>query len=151
MSKAPKTLTTSIVIHAAPSKVWQVLTDFEKYPQWNPFIKYIKGAPVVGGKIEARIEPPGAKGMVFRPKVLVFQANKQFRWKGHLLVPALFDGEHIFELQDNGDGSTTLVHQEIFTGVLVPLFKKMLDENTLQGFEAMNKKLKSRVETGDLN
>ena len=29
-----------------------------------------------------------------------------------------------------------------FSGILVPLFKKMLDENTFNGFNLMNKKLK---------
>jgi Polyketide cyclase / dehydrase and lipid transport len=40
-----KEIVTEIEINAAPSRVWQVLTDFEKYPIWNPFIKKITGIP----------------------------------------------------------------------------------------------------------
>ena len=38
-----KELKTTIEINASPAKVWEVLLDFEKYPDWNPFIKNIRG------------------------------------------------------------------------------------------------------------
>lgn len=141
-----KEIKTKIRIEASPAKVWAILTDFDKYPEWNPFIKSIKGDVAVGNKIVARIEPPEAKGMTFKPTVLAFDTNKEFRWIGHLLVKGLFDGEHKFELIDNGDGSTTFVQSEKFGGILVPLFKKMLDKNTVNGFNQMNKKLKEMAE-----
>ena len=54
--------------------------------------------------------------------------------------------KHIFELTDQGDGTTVFVQREKFKGVLVPLFQKMLDTNTLEGFNAMNRALKLRSE-----
>ncbi len=146
MEKQPKEVRTQIVINAPAEKVWQILTDFARYPQWNPFIKSITGEPKVGNTITARIEPPGAQGMTFKPTVLAFIANREFRWKGKLFVKGLFDGEHIFQLTPNADGTTTLLHREVFTGILVPLFAKMLDTNTLQGFQQMNEALKLRAE-----
>jgi len=141
-----KEIKTEILINTTPEKVWSILTNFEDYPNWNPFIKSIKGDVKVGNKIIARIEPPKAKGMTFKPKVLVFDANNEFRWIGHLLFPGLFDGEHKFELIDNGNGTTTFRQSEKFKGVLVPLFKKMLDNNTINGFNEMNKKIKELAE-----
>jgi hypothetical protein len=84
--------------------------------------------------------------MTFKPTVLKFDINKEFRWLGHLIMPGLFDGEHIFELIDNEDGTTTFIQREQFRGVLITLFKNMLDVNTKQGYELMNKALKERVE-----
>jgi hypothetical protein len=141
-----KEIKTEILIHASPEKIWTILTKFEDYPNWNPFIKSITGDIKIGNKFRARIEPPNAKGMTFQPKVLVFEKNKEFRWIGHLLFPGLFDGEHRFELLDNGDGTTTFIQSEKFKGILVPLFQKMLDNNTLAGFHAMNQKLKALAE-----
>ena len=141
-----KEIKTEILINATPTKVWSILTSFDNYPNWNPFIKSIKGDVKVGNKIIARLEPPKAKGMTFKPKVLVFDANKEFRWIGHLLFPGLFDGEHKFELIDNGNGTTTFKQSEKFKGILVPLFKKMLDNNTISGFNEMNIKLKELAE-----
>lgn len=141
-----KEIKTQIVIKASPERVWAVLTNFEKYADWNPFIKSIKGNIKVGSKIIARLEPPNAKGMTFKPKVLAFDSQKEFRWLGHLLFPGLFDGEHKFELVDNQNGTTTFIQSEKFKGILVPLFKKMLDTNTVNGFNLMNQKLKELSE-----
>lgn len=144
-----KEITTEILIHAEPAFIWSVLTNFDNYPNWNPFIKSIKGEVGVGKKITARIEPPGAKGMTFKPTILAFQTNKELKWIGHLLFPGLFDGEHMFELIDHGNGTTTFIQREKFTGILVPLFKKMLEINTIKGFEAMNEKLKELAESSE--
>ena len=141
-----KEINTEIVIKAKTEEVWAVLTDFDNYQKWNPFIKLIKGQMVVGNRITVRLEPPGASGMNIRPKVLAFVANKEFRWIGHLLLPGLFDGDHRFELVDNKNGTTTFKQSEKFKGLLIPLFKKMLDINTTNGFKQMNEKLKNIVE-----
>ena len=140
-------LKTSITINATPEKVWAVLTDFNRYPEWNPFITSLTGTVAVGRNITARIEPPGGSPMNFKPKVLAFEPAKEFRWLGHLLFPGLFDGEHIFEITDHGNGTVTFVQREKFGGILIPLFRKMLDVNTRQGFEMMNEKLKELAES----
>ncbi|MCX6180342.1 MAG: SRPBCC domain-containing protein [Bacteroidetes bacterium] len=137
---------TEITINAAPEKVWAILSNFKNYPAWNTFITSITGDVKVGNKITARIEPPEASAMTFKPTVLSFETNKEFKWLGHLLFPGLFDGEHKFELIANSNGTTTLIQSEKFKGILVPLFKKQLNNNTKNGFEAMNKKLKELAE-----
>ena len=141
-----KEIKTEILIHATPEKVWVVLTDFDNYKNWNPFIQSITGEVAVGNTITARLEPPGARGMTIRPKVLAFTPNKELRWLGHLLVPGLFDGEHSFELIDKGNGTTTFRETEKFTGILIPFFENMLDNNTTNGFNLMNQKLKESAE-----
>jgi hypothetical protein len=141
-----KEIKTQITIEAAPERVWEVLTDFGQYSVWNPFIKSIKGEVKTGNKIIVRLEPPGAKGMTFKPRVLAFDQNKEFRWMGHLFFPGLFDGEHRFELIDNGNGTTTFIQAEKFRGILVRMLSKMLDVNTMNGFKAMNEQLKLEAE-----
>lgn len=141
-----KEIKTELVIQASPERVWEILTAFEKYPLWNPFVKSIQGNAKVGAKIVVRLEQPGSKGMTFKPTVLTFEKNKEFKWIGHLLLPGLFDGEHRFELIDNGNGTTTFIQAERFKGILVRLFSKMLDTSTINGFNAMNQKLKEEAE-----
>lgn len=141
-----KEIKTEILIYASPEKIWSILTNFDNYPSWNPFIKSIKGEVKVGNKITARIEPPEASGMTFKPKILTLKTNKELSWLGHLLFAGLFDGEHKFELVDNGNKTTTFKQSEKFNGLLVPLFKKQLDTNTKNGFVAMNMKLKELAE-----
>ena len=132
---------TAIVINAKPKAVWEVLTNFENYPNWNPFVKSIAGEVKVGNQINIQVQ-----NMKFKPTVLAFEKNKEFKWLGHLFFKGLFDGEHRFKLVDNGDGSTKFEHSEKFAGLLVPLFKKKLLSQTKLGFEEMNKQLKHKVE-----
>ncbi len=141
-----KVIKTEVLINANPYKIWTLLTDFENYPKWNPFIKYLKGEVKVGNKCEVRIQPPNASSMTFKPKILVYETNKKLTWLGHFIIPGLFDGEHKFELIDNGNGTTTFIQSEVFNGILVSLFKKQIDVNTKNGFELMNKKLKDLAE-----
>lgn len=141
-----KEIITSIKINASPEKVWAIFSDFNNYSNWNPFIQSLKGDIAVGKKIEVLLTPPDSKAMVFKPKVLEFEVNRKFEWLGHFIFPGLFDGKHNFEFIANTDGTTTFIHSEQFKGILVPFLSKMLDTNTKNGFEAMNQKLKERVE-----
>lgn len=139
-------LRTEVTIRSTPQKIWSILTDFDSYPHWNPFVTSLTGDVKTGNKIAVRIEPPGASVNNFKPTVTGFEPNKKLSWLGIFLFRGFFDGEHKFELIDNGNGTTTFVQSEHFTGILVPLFKKMLNDNTRRGFEAMNLKLKELSE-----
>jgi hypothetical protein len=142
-----KELHSEIEIAAPAERVWRVLTDFPSYPQWNPFIRRIRGEPKTGERLEVRLEPPGGRGMTFRPKLLNVEANRELRWLGHLFVPGLFDGEHWLTIEPLGESRVRLVQREEFRGLLVPLLARSLDDNTRRGFEEMNHALKERAET----
>ena len=64
---------------------------------------------------------------------------------GRLGIPGLFAGRHRFDLVSTDTG-TRLVHSEEFTGVLVPVLAKSLDQKTRAGFESMNVAMKERIE-----
>ena len=136
---------TTIDIAASPSRVWSVLTDFAAYPQWNPFIVRIAGVPEVGGRLVVTIQPPGRKAMMFRPVVLAATPGVELRWRGRLLMPGLFDGEHTFRLGP-ADGGCRLDHGEVFSGLLSGLLGGTLPA-TRRGFIAMNEALKARAES----
>jgi len=126
------------------------LTDFESYPEWNPFIISISGAKGVGDQLTVSIKPPDSKPMRFKPTILECENNKELRWRGKLFVSGLFDGEHYFVLEDSPDGTTLFTQGEEFSGLLVGLFEKGL-RKTLQGFNLMNEALKRRCEARSKN
>jgi hypothetical protein len=144
---APKELRTEIGIDAPPERVWAVLTTLPDHARWNPFIRRFEGELRTGATLTVELAPPGDEPMTFRPTVLEVSPNRRLRWIGRLLVPGVFDGEHVFELEPLDTGSTRFVHRERFRGILVPLLAKTLDTKTRRGFEAMNQALKNEVET----
>ena len=138
-------LRTEIEIDAPPEQVWQVLTDFGPYPEWNPFIRLIEGEPQVGSRLKVRIEPPGGRAMTFRPTVQAAETARELRWLGRLFLPGLVDGEHRLALEQLEGGRSRFIQSERFSGLLVGLLAGTL-RATERGFEEMNEALKSRVE-----
>ena len=141
-----KELYTEITITASINKVWKILTDFKEYPNWNPFIKEITGEVIENNTFQVTIMPPDSKKMRFKPKFLIIKENKELRWQGHLLIPGIFDGEHIFELEELNNSRIKLIQRELFKGILVPFLWKQLNTKTRKGFELMNYKLKELAE-----
>lgn len=141
------TVSTAIDIDAGPQAVWDVLTDFAAYGDWNPFMDRIEGVPEVGTRLVVHLAGNGGRGTTFRPTVLAATPGRELRWLGRLGPGGLFDGEHSFVLTPHADGRTRLDHGERFTGILVPLLRGATGKSST-GFEAVNRALKQRVETG---
>lgn len=139
-------LHTSIHIDAPAPVIWEVLTDFDRYPYWNPFVTEIRGPQLVGEQLTVTIKPEGKRAMTMRPHVRVFDPVREFRWRGQLGIGGLFDGEHRFEIEPVATGGCDFVHAERFSGVLVPLLWPLLRRSTTAGFLAMNAALKARAE-----
>ena len=143
-------LRTEIEIEATPSRVWEVLTDFARYHEWNPFITSI-GSPGgelrVGHKLQVTLSPPESSEMTFTPDLLVHEPNQELRWRGKVMFKGLFDGEHFFQLTEKSPGRTRFVHGENFSGFLVRFMTRKLT-HVARGFIYMNQALKKRVESG---
>lgn len=141
-----KELSTSVEITATPEKIWALLTDFDRYPEWNPFILSILGRAKLRERLKVTIAPPGSKPMVFKPQVTLYKKEHQLGWLGSLLMRGIFDGHHIFEIVPIDAATTRFIQREEFSGLLVPFLWKSLNTKTRAGFEAMNKKLKELAE-----
>ncbi|MDK2831193.1 MAG: hypothetical protein PWQ51_2142 [Methanolobus sp.] len=137
---------TDIVIEAPINEVWDLLTDFDNFETWNPFITKIKGKLELGSKLEVHLHPPGTKGIDMSPVITKVEPFNEFRWIGNLWVKGIFDGEHAFRLEELENGRTRLIQCERFKGILAPLILYVLGEKTRAGFEKMNSSLKNECE-----
>ncbi len=131
---------TEVVIEANPEAVWAVLTDFASHAEWDPFLVAVEGKPTLGSRLAVRFH----NGTTFRPTVTEASEGRALEWLGKLFLSGLFDGRHRFELIPEQD-RTRLIHSERFSGLLVPLLKRMLSDAE-RGFRAFNTALKQRVE-----
>jgi hypothetical protein len=136
---------TVVDIAADRATVWNVLTDFAAYPEWNPFVRRIEGEPKSGEWLKVTLQLPGMSAISFRSQVQPADVPSEFGWRGHLLIPSLFSGHHQFHLQARGE-ATRLHHFEQFSGILVPLMWWKIEAPSRIGFEAMNAALKARAE-----
>lgn len=140
-----RSIDTEALIDASPLAVWDILVDFDRYHEWNPFIPRGAGRPEVGTTLVLEMRAPGDKPRTVRPTVVVASPGEHLRWRGTLSVPGLFAGRHEFILEPLGAAGTRVRHREDFTGLLVPLLGGAL-KKTEQGFYAFNEALKKRAE-----
>jgi len=141
-----KQIKTEIIINAPKEKIWNILTDLENYQNWNPFITKSIGKVQLGQQLTNTILLEGQKDQVFKPKIIGVNKGNSFRWLGSLFFKGLFDGEHYFELESIHEQQTKLIHGENFSGIFSGIILKMIREATIQGFEKMNKALKTQAE-----
>ncbi len=136
---------TEIIINATKEKVWEVLTDFEAYQYWNPFIIQSEGKAIVGTKLENTMLN-GKGTMTFKPVILTVKPLVYFDWLGSLGFKGIFDGHHYFEIEEVLAGQVKFTQGENFSGILSKLILKKIGQQTRENFEKMNQALKARVE-----
>ena len=134
-----------IEIQATPEKVWEVLTDLDKYAEWNPLLYNAEGKVAVGEKVNLSARS-ASNDMNFKCSVTEVEPNSHFSWKFHVGLPFLFRGEHIFMVEPIDENRVRFIDREIFNGLLVPLQAKNLETNAKAGMVAMGDALKKRVE-----
>jgi hypothetical protein len=139
-----KEVRTEIELKASPELVWQTFTDLASFRDWNPFIKEAEGELKVGSKLRIFLQPPGGRGMEFRPEVLSVVVNREVSWRGR--IPGVFIGEHRFTLEPMGENGSRFVQRSTFAGLATRFFRGDFVDGMRRGFEAMEVALKERVE-----
>jgi hypothetical protein len=107
---------THIEIKASPERIWEILTSFEQYPDWNPFIQKISGELEMGGRLEVYMKNQD-RLQKFTPLIQKLEDNKQLEWLGQIPL-GLFKGRHFFELEKVDAGTTRFIQGEKFSGLL---------------------------------
>jgi len=134
-----------IEIAAPPELVWDVLTDFDRWPQWNPEVKSMS------------VDGPLAPGSVFRwkagPGTIVSTLEqvdrpRYVRWRGRTMSIAAI---HEWRLEPR-DGGTHVETEETFSGLLARLLRrllqKQLDRALVEGLEHLKREAERRAESG---
>ncbi|HEY5737474.1 MAG TPA: SRPBCC domain-containing protein [Nitrososphaeraceae archaeon] len=141
-----KELTTEIQINSSPEKLWNVLTDFKNYYQWNPILEKINGEPLIGNQLEINLRTVGGKNRVYHPKIIKIIPNQELRWKGKLLFSQIFSGERVFLIEKISDNKVNFVNKEIFSGIGLRFAPRKMEEDIVASFNKMNEALKKTIE-----
>ena len=138
-------LRTEVEIQAPPSRVYQLLTDFARYPEWNPFLTAASGKLEVGSRLSLELSLPEGNSYVLSPTLESVKENEELRWRGRYLFASLLEAEHFFVLSERDAGTTRLVHGQNFSGFLLKLAGNSLTL-AARGAVYMNQALKKRAE-----
>lgn len=137
---------TEALIPASPDRVYAVLADFARYPEWNPLNLEARGEARVGARVPMVFRDlPGKPGAVIRQTVRIVAAEpgRELAWAGH--VPLIFKGRHGFLLTPE-DAGTRLVHTEVLSGLLPSTWSaERIARDFTPAYEAVNTALAARV------
>jgi len=133
-------------IHVSDSKVWDILTDFEKYTEWNPSLPFISGELKEGSVVSLRLGFPGKKPMDVTARLEHVIPNKKLTWRGKVGASWLFSGYRIFEINVLEQGKIKFTHVEDISGLLAPVFKIFMGNAVQQSHNDFNEALRKRAE-----
>jgi uncharacterized protein YndB with AHSA1/START domain len=120
-------------IDAPIATVWAVMTDTDRYPEWNPFVRRVECRlpPSVGAPIRLHVEFAGGKAVVSPERITVLEppyddagtrrATLAYVFEGWPAKLRLVRGTRWQRLSQRGDGPTRYETVEEFSGPLVRL------------------------------
>ena len=148
MCKA-KNLVTSIEvdIDAPASLVWGVLTDFERYPQWNPFCPRIESTLTLGDPVHMHISVPGTSQTQPVSEMLVAcEPDRLLSWEMRPSAENKDAARRDQYIEALGSDRCRYVTTDIFLGVNADEIMRNHGGWVKAGFDAMALALKARAE-----
>lgn len=136
-----KKYTASITINASAEKIWKILTDASGYPAWDLSMDHIEGKLALGETVKFFTK---LSAQAFPVKVIVFEPNRKMVLTGGMPL-GMFKSERTHTLTENKDSSTTFHTEEIFSGLLLPVFGRNIPDLT-ENFRGFATALKKRAE-----
>jgi len=139
-------LYSSIVqIQASPEAIWDLLTNPDGWPEWEPNCTRIDGKIAVGEKLTVHTK---LSDRAFPAKVTVMEAPSRMVWAWGMPL-GMFKGERTFTLTPK-DGGTEVYCGELFSGWMLFLFGRMVPDLS-QAFQDFADGLKARAEADASN
>ncbi len=145
-----------VEIDAEPALVWKIMTDFDRYPEWNPLNRFFR----LDG--EARPGHTVTFGPVWGPYDLSegatlpeagFKQNETLTiWEencclAYSVISLPFDAERVQHISRSKAGGTRYQTFERTDGPVSPIVRALYGRRILEGFSANGAALKRRAES----
>ncbi|MGB3612654.1 MAG: SRPBCC domain-containing protein [Elainellaceae cyanobacterium] len=139
--------TTEVVIQAPRQLVWEQVTDFEAYSEWNPFVLEASAQFTVGQSVQFLEDLKQFGQHWLTAQFLAIAPPSSFVWQGHFTSPALFSVHHTFEFEAISDRQTRFRQVHKNSGLLVPFLAwRGVYWVSRQGYRDFDQALKARCE-----
>lgn len=134
-----------IAIAASPAIVWEVLTDLERYPEWNRYSPNVKGRIAVGEvvSVEAHLDNEIQYVENF---VLSIKPQQELCWQSAGWYGFLARGTRCRWLSVTDNETTLMVHHEVMRGPLAWLIEWLYRDRIERGLQLVNESVADRAE-----
>lgn len=141
-------LRTTFPVAASASTVWDILVDFERWPEWNPSVPSISGDARVGSTLSLTLAMPRRPSAKVKATITELEPERQFSWHGNVGGDRFFAGTREFEIDPLSDGTVQVTHVETVTGLFFPVFRAIMGSAIQEHHDNLNAALKDRAENG---
>jgi uncharacterized protein YndB with AHSA1/START domain len=138
-----KEYVSTAVIDASPATVWAILTDGEKYKEWNPEIVGVDGRIVLGAQITARVRLGDGAIRAVPQLVTALVPPSRMEWTGGMPF-GLFVGKRTYTLTPRDHGVEFKLHLRM-SGPLSSLILKSVGDRQPE-IDSFSLALKVRAE-----
>ena len=136
-----KKYSAAITIDASAKRVWDILANADGYPDWDLSMERIEGELALGETVKFYTK---LSAQAFPVKVTAFEPGRRMVLTGGMPL-GLFKSERTHTLTPLGEGQTGFHTEEIFSGLLLPVFGKNIPDLT-ENFRGFVAALKQRAE-----
>lgn len=134
-----------VTIEAPVATVWQVLTDFDRYGEWNPFTAHVKAELTVGARVDMRVTM-GAFRLKQTEIICALEPPRRLAWRTTIGARWLLHAVREQRLEVLDDATCRYATSDEFRGVLMPLVIMLSGGFVRRGFNAVAVALKRRAE-----
>lgn len=112
----------AVVVDASRASIWSLLTELDRYEEWNPYITRASGRARVGATLELTLEPSGETTETHEATVLIVRIQRKLEWETRLVgpLPGVLDHEQIFRVLPLDGNRWRVVSEARFEGLLAP-------------------------------
>lgn len=137
---------TTFPVDASAGRVWEVLTDFDRWAEWNPSVPSIAGEPREGSTVALTLAMPGRPSAKVKATLTEVVPERRLIWDGSVGPKWLFAGHREFLIDPQPGGTVDLTHVEDVSGVLFPVFRVAMGSAIQRHHDGLNDALKARAE-----
>lgn len=139
----------SVEIGAPRARVWSILVDLSRYPEWNPFTPRVEASLKIGEPVILHVAMKPGKPTMRQPEVMTsYVEGEELGWGTTMGHRALLHANRTQRLVDLGGGRTRYDTVDRFEGALVPLVMALYGRHVQRGFDETAAALKKRAEAG---
>jgi hypothetical protein len=126
---APVVAATDLVIAASPDTVWDVITDIERWPSWNPAVRSMSfsGDVEEGAQFRWKAGPATISSTIRR-----IERPRLIGWTGQTFG---IDAMHVYRLEPR-DGKTLVTTEESYDGLLARVFRGPVEKMLTKSLDA---------------
>ena len=132
-------------VQAPAEIVWEVVSDFETWREWNPLYRKAEGQMKIGTALTLEQHLPGQPAQVIAPIVQDWVPYEQLHWRSSRMggfVTAI----RYLEIENMGPQNATFSNGELFMGLLLRFISREERRQLRAAFTQMGEAVRDRAE-----